>query len=464
MIAAKATDFETWRTKARELLEAGTPPEDVAWTDATQASLFSSSAPAASTRTTAKVPPEFLKRAEIAADHADPDKYATLYRLLWKITHGRHDVLSDPLDPDTAKLNAMLKAVREEEHDMHAFVRFRRVVGEDGAEHWVAWYAPKHPVLKRVAPFFARRYPAMAWTLMTPELTAHWDTKTITFGEGAPRDHAPSGDELDALFLTYYGSIFNPARVNLDAMSKHLPARVLSQIPEGAVVSKLVRESVGRVDRMRSAGISASAAIVPASRDLHVLARAACECRACPIGENATQAVFGQGPTDARLMVVGEQPGDQEDLEGRPFVGPAGKLLDELFERAGIPRPHVYMTNAVKHFKWEPRGKRRLHSRPLYREVQACRGWLDAEVEIVKPKMILCLGATAAQSFAGSGFRVQRDRGKPQSAPWADWWMATYHPSALLRAEGDEARRKMESEMLADLILTREKLESLSAA
>ncbi len=174
--------------------------------------------------------------------------------------------------------------------------------------------------------------------------------------------------------------------------------------------------------------------------------------------------VWGEGPAHAPLVMVGEQPGDEEDRAGRPFVGPAGRLLDEMLEKVGLDRSQAYVTNAVKHFKWEPRGKRRLHSKPNRDEIDACRGWMSAELEVVKPKMILCLGATAAQSFAGAKFRVQRDRGKPMATPWAPWWMATYHPSALLRAPDPEARQRMEDEFLADLALARDHLRSLDAA
>jgi uracil-DNA glycosylase len=158
-------------------------------------------------------------------------------------------------------------------------------------------------------------------------------------------------------------------------------------------------------------------------------------------------------------MIVGEQPGDEEDLAGRPFIGPAGRLLEQLLTRAGLSRAEMYVTNAVKHFKFERLPtKRRLHMRPTRSEVEACQAWLLAEVDSVKPEMILCLGATPAQSFCGPQFRVQRDRGKQTSTPWAPWWMATYHPSALLRAHDEAARQKMETEFLADLASTREEL------
>jgi DNA polymerase len=241
-----------------------------------------------------------------------------------------------------------------------------------------------------------------------------------------------------------------------------MPARVRAQMPETPLLEPLVRQAPMQVKKMRTPKHSSSEALLPLARDLASLAHAARSCRACPIGEHATQTVFGEGPAHARLVIVGEQPGDDEDRSGHPFTGPAGRLLDQLLERAGIPRSEAYVTNAVKHFKWEPRGKRRIHSKPVQGEVDACRGWLLAEIAAIHPEMILCLGATAAQSFCGAGFRVQRDHGKPQPTPWAPWWMATYHPSALLRAR-DEGREAMEAEILADLALVRKHLESLAA-
>ena len=185
------------------------------------------------------------------------------------------------------------------------------------------------------------------------------------------------------------------------------------------------------------------------------LREASQRCRGCQLYCNATQAVFGEGARDAFVMFVGEQPGDQEDQAGHPFVGPAGRLLDEVLDQVGIDRKHdVYVTNAVKHFKFEPRGKRRIHSKPSAREVAACRPWLEAEIQVVKPRIIVCLGATAAQSLLGNAFRVTKHRGEIiEDQPWAPWMMATYHPSALLRMPDEEARHAARAEFANDLKL-----------
>ncbi|MEA2748171.1 MAG: hypothetical protein QOI41_2314 [Myxococcales bacterium] len=198
---------------------------------------------------------------------------------------------------------------------------------------------------------------------------------------------------------------------------------------------------------------SPSLAYVPARPTYASLVRAAKGCEACHLYKNATQTVFGEGPVPSKILFVGEQPGDQEDLQGHPFVGPAGRVFDQALADVSIPRDEVYVTNAVKHFKWEPRGKRRLHSKPNAMEINACHGWLEAELALVKPEVIVCLGATAAQAFMGRTFKITQSRGKIlDGAPWAPKLIATYHPSALLRMIREpelyeRAKRELESDL-----------------
>jgi uracil-DNA glycosylase family protein len=190
---------------------------------------------------------------------------------------------------------------------------------------------------------------------------------------------------------------------------------------------------------------------VPDSSSLPVVAKAAKTCRACPLYQRATQTVFGEGPKSARLMLLGEQPGDQEDFAGKPFVGPAGKLLDRALTEAGIKRAEVYVTNTVKHFKWEPRGKRRIHKKPNSREIAACRPWLEAELRLVRPKLLVCLGATAAQSIFGPSFRVTRERGQVLESEISPRVLATVHPSSLLRQPDEKSRQREYAHFVADL-------------
>ena len=190
---------------------------------------------------------------------------------------------------------------------------------------------------------------------------------------------------------------------------------------------------------------------IPNDPDLDGLRAAAAECTACPLYANATQTVFGEGQVGAAILFVGEQPGDSEDLAGRPFVGPAGRLLDRCIEEAGIDRSRAYVTNAVKHFKWVPRGARRIHSKPNSMEIAACFPWLEAEIAAVKPRVVVALGATAAQALFGRAFRVTRDRGRPVASRFAPHAMATVHPSSLLRAPDEETRHRETERFIADL-------------
>ena len=189
----------------------------------------------------------------------------------------------------------------------------------------------------------------------------------------------------------------------------------------------------------------------PDSSSLSTVREAAKDCTACHLYKKATQTVFGEGPKKAPIMLVGEQPGDYEDVAGKPFVGPAGKIMNRALEEAGIDRKEVYVTNAVKHFKWEPRGKRRIHKKPNAREIAACRPWLEAELRLVKPKLLLCLGATAAQAVFGPTFRVTRERGKLLSSKLAPRAIATVHPSSLLRQPDEESREREYKNFVADL-------------
>src|SRR6476659_4878329 len=192
-------------------------------------------------------------------------------------------------------------------------------------------------------------------------------------------------------------------------------------------------------------------AAVHETNSLAKVAAAAKECTACPLYKKATQTVFGEGPKHAAMLMIGEQPGDYEDVAGKPFVGPAGKILDRALEEAGINRDEVYVTNAVKHFKWEPRGKRRIHQKPNSREIAACRPWLEVELRLVKPKLLVCLGATAAQAIFGPSFRVTRERGKVLSSKLAPRVLATVHPSSLLRQPDEESREREYKHFVSDL-------------
>ena len=210
------------------------------------------------------------------------------------------------------------------------------------------------------------------------------------------------------------------------------------------------RRVASHIEGVPAGGETESAATyVPERPTLPRLRKAAAGCRGCHLWERGTQTVFGEGARDAGVMLVGEQPGDQEDLAGKPFVGPAGRILDQALEEAGIDRRHAYVTNVVKHFKWQPRGKRRIHQKPSWSEMVACQPWLEAELEVVEPDVVVCLGATAAQALIGRDFRVSRQRGELVDSPLARYVLATVHPSSILR-QRDEAAREAEYATFVD--------------
>ncbi|MBF5040991.1 UdgX family uracil-DNA binding protein [Aggregicoccus sp. 17bor-14] len=457
--------FADFRREARALLAEDVPPdavvlEDAAVGQAPLAGLFAAPhAPEQPARPTLAVPSAFLRLGEQVACHRDGERWGHLYRVLWRLTHGERHLLEVESDPDVRRLQLMAKAVERDVHKLHAFVRFRRVE-QGGQEHYVAWHRPDHLIVERAAPFFARRFPSMRWSLLTPDACAYWDLSELRFGEGVPRSAAPEGDALEALWRTYYAAVFNPARLNPRAMRAQLPVRHWATLPEAPLIRGLVRSAPTRVERMvrPPSAPSASAALLPPARDLGSLAAAARGCTACPLHARATQTVFGEGPGEPRLMLVGEQPGDTEDRVGRPFQGPAGQLLDEVLAQVGIAREQLYVTNAVKHFGWTGEPTRRLHQKPGRAEVLACRGWLEAEVAAVRPRMILALGATAAQSFLGPGFKLTHSRGQVFETPWAPWWLATYHPSALLRMPDPRTRAQAHAHFVEDLQRTAEAL------
>jgi DNA polymerase len=393
-----------------------------------------------------RVSAEFLVLAGAVLCHRDPQRHALLYRLLWRIAAGERALLQRVTDADVHRAQQWAQAVRRDSHKMKAFVRFREVPGEQ--ETFVAWFEPEHRIVDRVAPFFARRFAGMRWAILTPYRSVRWDGAALQFGAGAQRADAPADDAQDALWRTYYANIFNPARLNPDMMRQEMPQKYWKNLPETQLLPGLIREAGQRVREMaerapapvrRRIPAAPAPAVVATDDSLEALRAAARECRRCPLWQPATQTVFGEGPHDAAVMVVGEQPGDEEDLSGRPFVGPAGRLFDRALHELGIARAGLYVTNAVKHFRFEQRGKARLHRNPDRVHVEACRFWLAGELARVRPRVVLCLGATAARAVLGNGVALMAQRGQWQPLADGSRALATVHPSWVLRQRGREA-------------------------
>jgi len=465
-VLAHETDFDGWRRAARDFRRAGVAPgEAVFRVGGADGGLFDDDLPSVVVEPLFAVPKAFVDLAREVILHRSADRFDLLYRLLWRL-RDEPDLMKVVTDLDVSDALERAKNVSRASHKMKAFVRFRQVEDAEG-ERWVAWFEPAHRVVEKTAPFFMRRYANMRWSILTPDGSAVWDGAALTFGPPATRDMAPAEDEIEEFWKTYYASTFNPARLKTKMMQGEMPKRYWKNLPEAALIPELVAQSSVRTDAMVATPAaqpnqrlaktlsrmnrdhSFDEGFVPST--LEELGQAVQACRRCPLWRDATQGVCGEGPKKARLMIVGEQPGDQEDLAGRPFIGPAGSVLDAALAEAGIDRDDVFVTNAVKHFKHEPRGKRRIHKTPLVSEVSACRWWLDAERRLVKPKVIVTLGSTAALGVLNRKVAVTKERGEAISQPDGSRVLMTVHPSYLLRLPDETARLTERGRFIEDL-------------
>jgi DNA polymerase len=435
-------DLDGFRAALRGLIVDRVPPQEVLWDDAP--ALFAQEAYTAA-------PPVALPRRvadiiELVVCHRDPERYALLYQLVWRIRHGEKalpDIASDPL---VHRLHHMEKSVHRDLHKMHAFVRFRRVETPNG-DHFVAWFEPDHFILEATAQFFIDRFVSMCWSILTPLGSLHWDRDRLIVGPPARRADAPQSDGFEAGWRSYYESTFNPARLNPTVMRSHMAKKYWKNLPEAQSIPELIRSAPMRVRRMieqesamprkRDPQKAVAAMSDQQPKSLAALNRLIEE--AAPMVKGGTRAVLGEGPLHPDIAFVGEQPGDLEDLAGKPFVGPAGKLLNKAMEEAGIDRKAAYVTNAVKHFKFEQRGKRRLHSKPNAGEVKHYRWWLEKELDLVKPKLVVALGATAVLALAGKPLPVGKNRG-PIILDGRPGFI-TIHPSFLLRMPEEDKKQ-----------------------
>ena len=474
---ASVVDWPGFSLAVRALRAEGVGAEAVQWriggVDDAAPGLFDvDEAPRAGEMTSARampLPRGFVDAAREVFLHAAPGRLPLIHRLALRIADDAR-AWDDPLHEDRLQFERFHREVRREIHKMHAFVRFRRLepgassssvappasagASDEGVRH-VAWFEPGHHVLEAAAPFFARRFATMRWAILTPRASVEWDGRALAFGPGARREEAPAPDAGEALWLAYYRSIFNPARVKVAMMKKEMPVRFWKNLPEAAAVPELLALAASRERRMVEAGgaarlrrrgqradgggegaMAGAGDGVPAVvESLAALARRAQRCRDCPGADAATQVVFGEGGEAARLMIVGEQPGDQEDLRGRPFQGPAGQLLRGALAELGWADEWLWLTNAVKHFHHELRGKRRHHKTPGQQEVEACLHWLEAEIEAVRPRAIIALGATAALSLLGRAVGVGENEGRWLARDDGVPVLVCLHPAAILRAD-----------------------------
>ncbi len=454
-------DFDGWRDAARALASAGVPADGVVWQVGDNVTdLFGDEAVQSPAAGAFNVPRPFVELAQSVIAHADPQRFGLLYKMLLRL-RDEPRMIGDHADPLLRRLEEMAKAVRRDIHKMRAFVRFREVETEEGPR-FVAWFEPEHHIVRMNAGFFVRRFASMRWSILTPELSVHWDGETLTESPGADKADAPAGDPIEEVWKTYYSSIFNPARLKIGAMLREMPRKYWKNMPETALVPQLIAGA-----QAREAGMVAASRADIGGNSLvawEALREEAASCTRCHLHKCATQTVFGEGLATSRLMLVGEQPGDQEDLAGRPFVGSAGQVLDKALAQAGVDRATAYVTNAVKHFKFEQRGKRRIHSKPQGPEIDACRWWIEQERVLIRPPVTVALGATAARSLLGKVVTISGSRGRAITLVDGGECWVTIHPSYLLRLQ-DQAQAEDEyGRFVEDLRTANARVAALAAA
>lgn len=451
-----------WRDAARALLNAGVPPADVDWGDAHAPRGLFDTPQDLSPVQEAKVPRSFIALANTVVWHSDADRFARLYAFLWRLRDAPY-LMADRGDADLAHLRRLEKNVRRCQHKMKAFVRFREIGAPDAPRRsFAAWFEPTHHTVEPTADFFVRRFADMDWRILTPDVCAVFENGTLRLEEGRERPDLPE-DASEALWVTYFRNIFNPARLMVRAMQSEMPKKYWKNMPEAAEIPDLIANAPRRAREMQAAMPT-----LPSLRTQKVqgqlaehasqwegpadgLEAAINACTRCPLHKMATQAVPGEGPSDAALMIVGEQPGDAEDLLGRPFVGPAGQLFEQVAAEVGLDRQAAFVTNAVKHFKFTPRGRRRIHQRPHAGEVQHCKWWLEAERAQVQPRLIVAMGATAALALTGSGDAIMKRRGQIEHMEDGTPVLITLHPSYLLRVPDADTKAQSLAQFRADL-------------
>lgn len=417
---ARETDWDGWRAATRAHVLSGTPPEAIAWV------VGGPGDPLPTGTGSFGVPRLLVALAAQAIQARDPGRFDLLYRLVWRAQAGE-PVLDLQGDPELARARRLALAVRADAHRMRTHLRFLPLEGPV----YLSWYVPAHFVLEANAQLLARRFAALRFILLTPDASAAWDGATLRFGAGLDEAAVPDDAALAAQWRDYGPDILASAQAG-------------TAIPEAEVLDEDPRPP----DQPPLGPVVLPVPIDAALRDA---AAEAVGCQRCPLAAPATQTVFGEGPADAPLLFIGEQPGDQEDVIGRPFVGPAGQILDRALEEAGIDRRRIYITNAVKHFKFTPRGTRRIHQTPEAPEIQTCRFWLDVERMRLRPKVTILMGGTAARAVLGRPVTIGRERGRPFALPDGAQGFITVHPSFLLRVPDEETKAREYERFVADL-------------
>ena len=472
IVMHEETSLEEFREHVRALIAARVAPRAVTWMT-TGDDLFGATPLPDAKIPKFTVPGVYVELAREVLHHRDPQRFSLLYTLLWRLLHEDRMLLSIFSDSLAYKLRQMQKAVGRDLHKMTAFLRFRKAE-DDGGERFIAWFEPQHLILKPAAEFFVKRFANMHWSVLTPDGSMHWNGRVVTFGPAVTKAQAPAEDSMEEWWRSYYRATFNPARANPKMMKTEMPVRYWKNLPEASLIPELLAQAEQRTGTMIEAAptaprkvrapVSAVAAESGEAGTLAALKTQAAACQRCPLFCDATQTVFGEGPADAPVVFVGEQPGDQEDLAGQPFIGPAGQLFDRAMAEAGVDRSRAYVTNAVKHFKFTPRGKKRIHQKPNTGEVERCRWWLDRELALIRPKLLVALGGTAARALTGKDVKITQMRGRTVHLRDGMSVLFTVHPSYLLRLPDAAAQAAEYRRFVDDLTQVRLALPALARA
>lgn len=475
--------FASWRAVARTLLMENVCPDDVEWREsAASATVFGTidRPPPGSVDPNAPKPPKiagtFLRMLETAACYRAPDRWPFLYKALWRWTQGDRAVASAE-DADGYRLHRMIEVVEEEESKMQKVLRFRHRDSSLGPPEFISWFEPVHDLLEHAAMNFASRMGNATWMIATPHGAAFWDgaflhvdrmsepeEKPADFGEvsGGMNGEAVSGDAIEALWLAYYESTFTAARENAAEMTSHMKMHYWKNPPDARIDPTLISRAdpySRRDPRPRNVPADMDVAIntelEPLNGTVLTAPPSLDACKRCSLWRNATQAVAGAGPANARVMLVGEQPGDEEDREGKPFVGPSGKLLDDAIAEASLKRESLWLTNAVKHFKWESNGDERQQATPTQREREACRYWLEEEMTRIAPKVVVVLGATALKVLTGHRTALSEYLGKTIEHK-GRIIVPTYHTSYLLRLTDEKIRAEVFGTIVEALVFAQQ--------
>lgn len=474
------TDFEGWRTAARSLLTQDIAPEHVEWRIGDKSpGLFDTSefVPRQTQSRQLSVSRDFLLLCKTAILYRDPARFGLLYQLLWRISKERN-LLRVSFDPDVSKVRAMAQAVRRDLHKMKAFVRFREIVSDEDAEFiFIAWFEPSHHIVQASAPFFTGRFANMRWSILTPDVCMHWNEQTLSYSPGANKADAPTEDSGEELWRSYYRSIFNPARLKISAMQSQMPKKYWRNLPEAELIADLVANADKRKDAMiaaqptepqrkivkyvvkneqrfplrDAANVNNVTDAGHAKNALSELNDSILASAEFPLAAHATQAVLGTGIAPATIMLIGEQPGEHEDLAGHPFIGPAGKLLNQALQEAGIARSEVYITDALKHYKFKLQGTRRVHMVPGIGDIITYLPWLLGEIAIVQPQVIVALGAVATRAITGEARGMEGNRGKLLTLTNGQQALITYHPSFILRTPDNATKQLRYERLVTDL-------------